>query len=125
MCTSLCKLVASFKFGSSGSAFYPMLSTHHLRPDETTRYKLGMLIRPSISFPAASWNALREWTVINAGEDRFTQSKKKEIRLAISLSYWISIIGTMSCKAIEIYAMGDLPQRINAYQDLVKLYLFS
>lgn len=54
----------------------------------------------------------------------YSEQKKKEIRLAISLSYWISIIATMSCKAIEIYAMGDLPQRINAYQDLVKLFCF-
>lgn len=62
---------------------------------------------------------------INAVEDRIIRSLKKSISLAISLAYCISIVSTLACEAVEIYAMGEIPQRINAYQDLVNLYLIN
>lgn len=64
---------------------------------------------------------------INAVEDRIIRSLKKSISLAISLAYCISIsiVSTLACEAVEIYAMGEIPQRINAYQDLVNLYLIK
>lgn len=67
---------------------------------------------------------ISEWIVINDVKDSIIQSYKKEIRIPISLAYHISIVAKLACKAIIIYAMEDLPQRINAYKDLLNLDFF-